>query len=133
MAHPWPPWTQTIDPPGTTDAKSASSQTIMADLPPNSRKTLLRVAAPFSMMRTPVAVEPVNEIMSTAGDNVSSSPTRWSEDVTTLTTPAGMSVLSAIRRPRRVAFQGVSGAGLSTIVLPVARIGPNLFSVTSTG
>ena len=85
------------------------------------------------MIRTPVAVEPVNEIMSTAGDSVSSSPTRWSEEVTTLTTPAGMSVRSAMRRPRRVAFHGVSGAGLSTIVLPVARIGPNLFSVTSTG
>ena len=71
------------------------------------------VAAPFSMMRCPTAVEPVNEIMSTLGDSVSSSPTRWSDDVTTLTTPAGMSVCSAISRPRNVAFHGVSGAGLS--------------------
>ncbi len=78
------------------------------------------VAAPFSMMRCPTAVEPVNEIMSTFGDSVSSSPTRWSDDVTTLTTPAGMSVCSAIRRPRNVAFHGVSGAGLTITVLPVA-------------
>ena len=34
------------------------------------------VAAPFSMMRLPTAVEPVNEIKSTFGESVSSSPTR---------------------------------------------------------
>ena len=37
------------------------------------------VAAPFSMIRLPTTVEPVNEIMSTFGDSVSSSPTKWSE------------------------------------------------------
>ena len=85
------------------------------------------------MMRRPTAVEPVNEIMSTFGDNVSSSPIRWSDDVTTLITPAGMSVFSAIRRPRNVAFHGVSGAGFTIMVLPVARAWPTLCSVTSTG
>ena len=105
----------------------------MADLPPSSRKTRLSVAAPFSMIRLPVTVEPVNEIRSTLGESVSSSPTRWSDDVTTLTTPAGMSVFSATSRPSRVAFHGVSGAGLMIVVLPVARIGPSLLSVTSTG
>ena len=85
------------------------------------------------MIRLPVAVEPVKEIMSTRGESVSSSPTRWSDDVTTLTTPGGMSVFSATSRPSRVAFQGVSGAGLRTVVLPVARIGPSLLSVTSSG
>ena len=43
----------------------------------------------------PVAVDPVNEIMSTRGETVSSSPTRWSEEVTMLRTPGGMSVFSA--------------------------------------
>ena len=41
------------------------------------------------MIRLPVAVDPVNEIRSTLGESVSSSPTRWSADVTTLTTPGG--------------------------------------------
>ena len=123
----------TIEPLGTAVAKSASSSTIIADLPPSSRKTRFIVAAPFSMIRLPVTVEPVNEIMSTSGDSVSSSPTRWSDDVTTLNTPGGMSVFSATRRPSRVAFQGVSGAGLSTVVLPVARIWPILPIVTSNG
>ena len=45
------------------------------------------VAAPFSMIRFPTAVEPVNEIRSTCGESVSSSPTRWSEEVTTFRTP----------------------------------------------
>jgi hypothetical protein len=72
------------------------------------------------MIRFPTAVEPVKEIRSTFGERVSSSPTRWSDAVTTLTTPGGTSVHSAIKRPRRVALKGVSGAGFSTTVLPVA-------------
>ncbi len=79
------------------------------------------VAAPFSMIRLPTPVDPVNEIMSTFGDKVSSSPTRWSDAVTTFTTPAGISVFSATSRPSRVALNGVSGAGLSTTVFPVAN------------
>ena len=93
----------------------------------------MSVAAPFSMIRLPVAVDPVNEMQSTRGSRVSSSPTRWSDDVTTLTTPAGMSVRSRIIRPSRVAFQGVSGAGLSTVVLPVASTCASLLVVISTG
>ena len=85
------------------------------------------------MMRFPTIVEPVKEMRSTFGESVSSSPTRWSDAVTTLTTPGGMSVRSAIRRPRRVALYGVSGAGLSTTVLPVASAWASLWIVTSNG
>ena len=106
---------------------------MVADLPPSSRKTRFSVAAPFSMIRLPTAVDPVKEIRSTLGDNVSSSPTRWSDDVTTLSTPGGNSVCSATRRPSRVAFHGVSGAGFKMTVLPVASAWPSLFSVTSSG
>ena len=56
--------------------KSASSSTMVADFPPNSRKSRFIVAAPFSMIRLPTTVEPVNEIMSTFGESVSSSPTK---------------------------------------------------------
>ena len=85
------------------------------------------------MIRRPVAVEPVKATMSTSGDVESTSPTRWSDEVTMLTTPGGMSVCSAIIRPIRVAFHGVSGAGLSTQVLPMARIGPSLLRMISKG
>ena len=50
-----------------------------------------------------------------------------------MTTPSGKSVSSATRRPSRVAFHGVSGAGLRTTVLPVASACPSLLSVTSRG
>ena len=85
------------------------------------------------MIRLPVTVEPVNEIRSTRGSSVRSSPTKWSDALTTLTTPAGMSVRSAMSRPSRVAFHGVSGAGLTTTVFPVARMGPSLLAMTSNG
>ncbi len=114
-------------------AKSASSKTIVADLPPSSRNRRFIVAAPFSMIRLPTTVEPVKEIRSTFGDSVSSSPTKWSDAVTTLITPAGMSVFSAINRPSRVALYGVFGAGFSTMVLPVASACPIFWIDTSNG
>ena len=67
MAQPCPPWKQTAMPDGTDVAKSASSSTMVADLPPSSRNVRLSVAPPFSMIRLPTAVEPVNEIRSTFG------------------------------------------------------------------
>ena len=57
MAHPCPPWVQDMLTIGSTAPKSASSHTIIADLPPSSRNTRLSVAAPFSMIRLPVTVE----------------------------------------------------------------------------
>src|ERR1700730_7115117 len=97
--------------------RSASSRTIVADLPPSSRQRRFRVGAPFSMIRLPTVVDPVNEMRSTLGESVSSSPTKWSDAVTTLNTPGGKSVRSATRRPRRVALKGVSGAGLGATLV----------------
>ena len=53
-------------------------------------------------------------------------PASWERLVTTLNTPAGMSVCSATSRPSSAATQGVSGAGLSTTVLPAASAGATL-------
>ena len=133
VAQPWPAWKQGAMPIMHERARSASSSTMVADLPPSSRNRRFIVAEPFSMIRLPTAVDPVNEIRSTLGDMVSSSPIRWSEEGMTLTTPAGISVRSATRRPMRVALKGVSGAGLSTMVLPVARACPSLWIATSNG
>jgi hypothetical protein len=52
-----------------------SSSTIVADLPPSSRKVFLMVAAAASMTLRPVAVEPVNVTRSTRGSLESSAPT----------------------------------------------------------
>ncbi len=97
-----------------------------ADLPPSSRNTFLTVSAAEAMTLRPVAVDPVKLTWSTRGSVDSNAPMAWSDDGTTLTTPAGMSVSSATSRPRTVAHHGVSGAGLSTTVLPAARAGPSL-------
>ncbi|CNH10500.1 Uncharacterised protein [Mycobacterium tuberculosis] len=97
-----------------------------ADLPPSSRKTFLMVAAPSAITLRPVAVEPVNEIMSTRGSLASMAPTAWSLEVTMLITPGGKSVCSAMSSPSTAAHHGVSGAGFRTTVLPAASAGPIL-------
>ena len=78
MAQPWPPCTQANTAPPTALARSASSSTRLTDLPPSSRNTSLSVAEAASMMRLPVTVDPVKATMSTSGEVVMTSPTRWS-------------------------------------------------------
>ncbi len=133
MTQPWPPWVQTVQAMDSLASKSASSSTMSADLPPNSRKSRFKVGAPFSMIRRPTAVEPVNEMRSTRGSVTRSSATALSDVVTTWNTPGGKSVRSAAKRPSRVAFQGVLGAALRITVLPVANAWPILLMDTSNG
>ncbi len=76
MAQPCPAWKHTDDEAGTIDARSASSSTRLIDLPPSSRNTGFTVAAAASMIRRPVAEDPVKATMSTKGDVVRTSPTR---------------------------------------------------------
>ena len=127
MAQPCPAWVvicMAVD--ATAWAMGASSSTTAADLPPSSRKTRLRLPAAAVMTRRPVAVEPVKLTRSTRGSSASCWPTSWPADVTTLRTPAGMSVSSSASLPSSVAHHGVSGAGLSTTVFPAARAGATL-------
>ena len=90
--------------------KSASSRTMAADLPPSSRNTRLSVSLAAAMIRRPVAVEPVNVTTSTSGLVVSTAPTSGSDELSTFTTPAGMSVWLAISSPSASVTRGVSGA-----------------------
>ncbi len=126
-AQPWPAWMQTLNAVvPTAAARSASSSTTAADLPPSSRKTRFRVGAAAAMIALPVAVDPVNDTRSTRGSVVSTPATALLLGVTTLSTPGGRSVCSAASRPSSQATHGVSGAALSTTVLPAARAGPIL-------
>ena len=117
----------------TAAARSASSSTIAADLPPSSRKTFFRVGAAAAMIARPVAVEPVNETRSTRGSVASTEATPLSRGVTTLSTPGGRSVCSVASRPSSAATHGVSGAGLSTTVLPASERGTDLGEVDLVG
>ena len=105
---------------------SASSSTMAADLPPSSRKTFFSVGAAAAMIARPVSVDPVKDTMSTRGSVVSRAATSVELGVTTLKTPAGMSVCSATMRASSQATHGVSGAGLRTTVQPAASAGPIL-------
>ena len=78
------------------------------------------------MIARPVAVEPVNDTMSTRGSVARTDATWFERGVTTLNTPGGMSVSSATSRPSSQASHGVSGAGLRTTVQPAASAGPTL-------
>src|SRR5690606_4797346 len=97
-----------------------------ADLPPSSRNTRLRDSAAEAITLRPVAVEPVNDTRSTRGSVDNMAPRAWSDELTTLSTPAGMSVSVEARWASAAAAQGVSGAGWRTTVHPAARAGPTL-------
>ena len=85
IAQPWPACIDAVNADiEQAPARSASSSTRNADLPPSSRKTFLSVAAPSDITARPVAVDPVNETMSTRGSFDSSAPTPWSLEVTML-------------------------------------------------
>ena len=127
MAQPWPAWIIAVNAVApAAEATSASSSTIAADLPPSSRNTFFSVGAAAAMIALPTWVEPVKDTMSTRGSVVSRAATSLDRGVTTLKTPAGMSVCSATIRPSSAATQGVSGAGLRTTVQPAASAGPTL-------
>ncbi len=134
MAQPWPACEHVaiaaIITPKSTDS---SSSTRHADLPPSSRNVFFNVSLAATVIALPTGVEPVKVIMSTRGSVVISTPLSTVLDVSTLTTPAGMSVCSAISLPSASVISGVSGAPLSTTVQPAARAGPSLARLSWVG
>ena len=86
--------------PDTAEARSASSRTIAAPLPPSSISWRFMSRPHTSAMRRPTAVEPVKLTMSTSGESTTASPTATARPETTFTTPRGTpaaSSASAIR------------------------------------
>jgi hypothetical protein len=102
-------------------------------LPPSSRNTFFTVSLAARMMARPVGVEPVKLTMSTRGSVTSASPAAGVEALTTLTTPAGMSVCSATSLASAALTHGVCGGPLTTTVHPAASAGTSLASVIWTG
>ena len=85
------------------------------------------------MIARPVGVDPVKVIMSTSGLVVRATPTAGSVPLSTLTTPAGISVWPAISSPSANVINGVSGAPFSTTVHPAANAGASLASASWVG
>ena len=75
--------------PLTAAARSASGNTTLADLPPNSSVTRFTVSAANAATRLPARVDPVKLTMSTSGWLASTSPTTGPAPLTKLNTPAG--------------------------------------------
>ena len=105
------PWANPATAPLAAASRSASSKTIVGDLPPSSRVTRLRSLLETSRMRLPTASDPVKEILSTSGWLVRASPVMAPSPVTMLTTPCGRSVSSS-SSPIRSADSGDQRGGL---------------------
>ncbi len=104
-------------------AGSASANTTAGALPPSSRCSRFVVGAAADITARPAREEPVMDTIATPGCSTRAAPTS-APPVTTLSTPGGRPASTAISASRRV-DEGVSGAGLSTTVLPAASAGPS--------
>jgi hypothetical protein len=85
-----------------------------------------------SPIRRPTAVEPVKLVMSTCGDATRASPTSAPLPVTMFTTPGG-NPASTTASAKRSTARGSWGAGFTTTVLPMARAGPTLPAMFTSG
>jgi hypothetical protein len=103
-------------------SRSASGKMMLADLPPSSRVTRLRLPAAPRRIWRPTAGEPVKVTLSTSGWSTSAAPAVLPNPGTTLSTPGGNPAASA-SSPRRNAVSDVSSAGFSTTVQPQASAG----------
>src|SRR5919106_849579 len=107
--------------PSTAWSRGASSNTMLAALPPSSRVSFLPDPARARWIALPTSVEPVKATLSTAEWATRAAPVAPAP-VRMLTTPSG-SPASWRTSPRRSAVSGVVSAGLRTTVLPAAREG----------
>src|SRR3954464_11522610 len=104
--------------PSTAWSRAASSNTMLADLPPSSSVRPVRVPASARWISLPTAVEPVNATLSTSA-RTSAAPAAPSP-VMTFTTPGGRSASWQISASSS-AVSGVVSAGFRTGGLPGGR------------
>ena len=112
-------------------SRSASANTMLADLPPSSSVTRLMVSAAWRAMPRPTSVEPVNATLATSGCSTRREPHTLPGPATTFSTPSGSTVAAIFSSS--TAVSGVSSAGLSTTVLPAASAGPSFHAAITSG
>src|SRR3954470_8064378 len=113
------------------EARSTSSSTIAADLPPSSSEMRLSRSVASDPTRRPAAVEPVKETLSTPGWVTRYSLTSRSAG-STESTPSG-SPASWNNPPSQSASIGVSGAGFRMTVQPASSAGTSLLMAMNNG
>lgn len=90
------------------------------------------MAVAISATRLPTPVEPVKEVMATSGWPTRCSPASRPAPLMTLTTPSGRPA-SVAACAKRSEVNGVSSAGLRTIVLPAAIAGSTFQAAICSG
>ena len=131
QAWPWL-WKIAQAAPLTAAVRSASSNTMFAPLPPSSSCTRFRLPALAATIFRPVAVEPVNAILSTPGCSASAWPATAPYPATMLITPGGKPTACA-SCAIRIVDSGVSSACFITTVFPAASAGPSFQLVNISG
>src|SRR5208283_4574773 len=91
--------------------------------PPSSSDTRVMLSIAALPTSLPTSVDPVNATLLMPGCDASGAPASGPSPVTIFTTPFGQPTFNS-NSPRRSAVSGVSSAGLSTTVQPVASAGP---------
>src|ERR1700722_13800534 len=119
----WPEFSNTCNTPAfTARSKSASSSSMLGDLPPSSWCTRLTVVAASLATSVPARVDPVNDTMSTSGCDASAAPTSMPVPLMRLNTPLGTPA-SCITSAQMMALKGENSDGFRTMVQPAARAG----------
>ncbi|MNQ94767.1 hypothetical protein D3C85_1103020 [compost metagenome] len=111
--------------PATACSRSASSNTIFGDLPPNSIATrfIWRAAASYTL--APVMSEPVKVIMATSRCSTKGAPISFPSPVTTFRTPSGNpACLVSATNSNELADE--NSEGLTTAEHPAAKAGAHL-------
>ncbi len=104
-----------------SSASITSAMKMLADLPPSSKVTGIRLSAAAFMITLPVAVEPVKAILAMRFEEASAWPASRPYPLTMFSTPGGrMSPMMSISTMMPI---GVCSAGLSTMQLPAAKAG----------
>ena len=118
--------------PITAASMSASSNTMLGDLPPSSSETCLKLRAAISLIRWPVTSEPVKLIFATSGCSTSRAPASAPSPVTTFTTPGGKPASSSSAINSSVETE-VNSDGFTTTVQPAASAGASFHDSSSSG
>ena len=132
-SHDWPEFTYIAATSRViTASRSASSSTMLADLPPSSCATRLTVGAALRATSMPARVDPVNDTIWTSGCAESAAPTVGPSPWTRLKTPAGTPASARISATM-TALSGAISDGLRTIVQPAASAGATLAPIWFSG
>ncbi len=118
--------------PCTAAAKSASSNTMLADLPPSSSTQGMVRAAQAAATAAPAGGPPTKVTRATSGAASSAAPVPCPGPQTTCTRPRG-SPASMHSSPRASEVSGVNSDGFSTTALPAARAGNTFQPAVNSG